>query len=101
RMIRTEPTPSARQQARVRQAPLDSPSRTRPSTRRVIHSEAPKRVEVLTVKREQSKFKAPLQFTAIMFGAVIVSVAAFGLLRGEQPAVNPGPPVENAAVETD
>lgn len=49
------------------------------------------RVKVFEARREAQRFVAPTQFLLVMFLVMVVSVFAFGLLRGEPVAQLPGP----------
>lgn len=87
RIIRTEPpvapaTPSGRK-----------------STRRVIRTEAEEisRLSHFAEKRQQARYLAPLQFAGVLFGVVVVTVFAYGLLGTEEVAT---PETSTSATET-
>lgn len=107
RMIRTEavtqdaPTPVKRTKTSTRHSPTPSAPRVVKSTRNVIRTEPGDvtRTELFTEKREQAKFLAPAQFLLVMFGVVIVSVFAFGLLREDTAQALPEKPDTNEIIE--
>ncbi|MGX1195889.1 hypothetical protein [Metabacillus sp. SLBN-84] len=76
--------------ASTRNRQVGQTTRVRASTRQSVspaHNTSPNRTQVQGARREVKRNQAPLQFVAVMFFVVIVSVFAFGLLQGN-PASN-------------
>lgn len=92
RMIRTEPV------AQDKPTPV---RKGKKSTRNVIRTEPTDitRTEIFTEKREQARFLAPAQFLLVMFGVIVISVFAFGLLRGGEEQALPEKPDPNEVIE--
>lgn len=59
----------------------------------------PSRTKALEERRETQRYVAPIQFFAVMFLVIVVSVFAFGLLRGDPVAQQPNRPSSNDQVE--
>lgn len=103
RMIRTEavpqdePTPVKTGRKATRNTAATDAPRAGKSTRNVIRTEPGEvtRTEIFTEKRTQAKYLAPAQFLLVMFGVVIVSVFAFGLLQGDTEQTLPEKPDPN------
>ncbi|WP_142130483.1 hypothetical protein [Bacillus sp. SLBN-3] len=81
-------------------------TRTRPSTRSSHATPAAKpsssnisRTKVYGEKREANRLAAPLKFVMVMFVVVVVSVFAFGLLRGDLTAQRPERPDVGSGTE--
>lgn len=75
-------------------------TRKRASTRTMNAPDAgPSRSKVFEARREANRLMAPVQFILVMFLVVIVSVFAFGLLRGGPTAQMPERPKGGEDVE--
>lgn len=105
RMIRSEAVPQVAPPTTRRSTrstrDTEVPPKVGQSTRHVIRTEPSEvtRTEIFTEKREQARFLAPAKFLVAMFGVVVVSVFAFGLLREDAEEIAAEPAETNQVIE--
>ncbi|TMU86583.1 hypothetical protein FGG79_00065 [Bacillus sp. BHET2] len=92
------PRVSTRSKDNAIRTTTDSPA-VRPSTR--PQNSTSSRTEVYGERREAKKLTAPIQFVLVMFIVVVVSVFAFGLLRGDPTAQRPDRPDQERGAGTE